>query len=93
MNRSQARQLKDELSSGSLMRATERNVSHDEEDKIELICRNIREKSDYDFASDIDGLSPGAKFILYEEVAARFPNYLSSNVHSKDKVSFIQKNI
>ena len=36
---------------------------------------------------DIDGLSPGAKFILYEEVAARFPQYLSSNMHSKDKVS------
>ena len=33
-------------------------------------------------------LSPGAKFILYEEVAARFPHYLSSNMHSKDKVSF-----
>ena len=32
-------------------------------------------------------LSPGAKFILYEEVAARFPHYLSSNMHSKDKVS------
>ena len=36
---------------------------------------------------DIDGLSTGAKFILYEEVAARFPQYLSSNMHSKDKVS------
>ena len=36
---------------------------------------------------DIDGLSPGAKFILYEEVAARFPQYLSSKMHSKDKVS------
>ena len=32
-------------------------------------------------------LSPGAKFILYEEVAARFPDYLSSNMHFKDKVS------
>ena len=36
---------------------------------------------------DMKELSPGAKFILYEEVAARFPHYLSSNMHSKDKVS------
>ena len=36
---------------------------------------------------DMKELSPGAKFILYEEVATRFPHYLSSNMHSKDKVS------
>jgi len=85
LNRNEASQLREELSSGSLMRATERNLSHDEEDKIESICKNIRHEPEYDFAEDIDGLSPGAKFILYEEVAARFPQYLSSNMHSKDK--------
>ena len=49
LNRTEARQLKEELSSGSLMRATERNLSHDEGDKIELICKNIRQQSDYDW--------------------------------------------
>ena len=69
------------------MRATERNLSHDEGDKIELICKNIQQQNDYDWTKDMKKLSPGAKFILYEEVAARFPHYLSSNMHSKDKVS------
>ena len=83
LNRTEARQLKEELSSGSLMRATERNLSHDEGDKIELICKNIGQQNDYDWTKDMKKLSPGAKFILYEEVAARFPHYLSSNMHSK----------
>ena len=65
------------------MRATERNLSHDEADKIELICKNIQQQTDYDWTEDMKKLSPGAKFILYEEVAARFPHYLSSNMHSK----------
>ena len=69
------------------MRATERNLSHDEADKIELICKNIQQQNDYDWTKDMKKLSPGAKFILYEEVAARFPHYLSSSMHSKDKVS------
>ena len=64
------------------MRATERNLSHDEADKIELICKNIGQQTDYDWTKDMKKLSPGAKFILYEEVAARFPCYLSSNMHS-----------
>ena len=84
MNRTEARQLKEELSSGSLMRATERNLSHDEGDKIESICKNIQQQTDYDWTKDMKKLSPGAKFILYEEVAARFPHYLSSNI----RVSF-----
>ena len=79
LNRTEARQLKEELSSGSLMRATERNLSHDEADKIELICKNIQQQTDYDWTKDMKKLSPGAKFILYEEVGARFPRYLSSN--------------
>ena len=61
------------------MRATERNLSHDEADKIELICKNIGQQNDYDWTKDMKKLSPGAKFILYEEVGARFPRYLSSN--------------
>ena len=69
------------------MRATERNLSHDEADKIELICKNIGQQTDYDWTKDMKKLSPGAKFILYEEVAARLPHYLSSSMHSKDKVS------
>ena len=49
LNRTEARQLEEELSNGSLMRATERNLSNDEGDKIELICKNIRQQSDYDW--------------------------------------------
>ena len=52
------------------MRATERNLSHDEADKIELICKNIQQQTDYDWTKEMKKLSPGAKFILYEEVAA-----------------------
>ena len=49
LNRTEARQLEEELSNGSLMRATERNLSNDEGDKIELICKNIRQLSDHDW--------------------------------------------
>ena len=68
------------------MRATERNLSHDEADKIELICKNIQQQTDYDWTEDMKKLSPGAKFILYEEVATRFPHYLSSNMHKVENI-------
>ena len=103
MNRKQAQRLRNELSTGSMMRATERNLSHDEEDKIAEICQDLRKKllqqrpnssggkgncfEDGYCEYDISGFSPGAKYILHEEAKSRFPQLSSSMSHSKDKVS------
>ena len=86
------------------MRATERNLSHDEEDLIEEICQNLKLSEDENKPNEnkieaqililenlkesktISELSPGAKFVLYEEMKALFPDLLTA-LKSKDKVS------
>ncbi len=87
LNKSQVGVLKEQLTSGSLLKATERNLSHEEEDKIKEICLQIsNEKSlDMDMISALN-LSPGAKFVLHEELKARFSN-LSSYTFLQSKVS------
>lgn len=77
LNKSQEENLREELLSGSLMRATERNLSLDEEDEIEDVCKKIKLQPDN--CKNIiqmgqKGLSPGAKYVLHEEVKARFPD-------------------
>jgi hypothetical protein len=92
MNKSQEKQLKLDLESGCLMRATERNLSHDEEEKIFEICAKIssQESSDMDenvvTEEDISTFSAGAKYILNQEVCRRFPHLSASTYHQDDKV-------
>lgn len=72
MNKSQELELRKDLQNKSLLKATERNLAYEEEDQINYILSKLRQDESYEF--DTSQLTFGAKYILHEEIKARFPN-------------------
>ncbi len=78
MNATQELHLRREIESGALSRATERNLSFRDEDRIRDICSEVaqwlQEQSDEDKTFDCGAIS---SYVLHQEIRIRFPNLWS----------------
>ena len=72
MNRSERARIQEEVQGGLMIKALERNLSHDEEDEITKLCQHLHLNPQAEF--DISDFSLNAICILHQEIMSRFPN-------------------
>ena len=72
MNNTEKDKIQNEIQRGFLIKALERNLSHDEEDEITEICQHLGTHPNAEF--DITNFSLNAICVLNQEIRSRFPN-------------------
>ena len=72
MNNTEKDRIQNEIQRGFLIKALERNLSHDEEDEITEICQHLSTHPNAEF--DITNFSLNAICVLNQEIRSRFPN-------------------
>ena len=88
MNETEKDRIKNEIQSGFLIKALERNLSHDEEDEITEICQGLSTHPNAEV--DISNFSLNAICVLNQEIRSRFPNLKCT--YDKINAKFYVKN-
>ena len=88
MNETEKDRIKNEIQSGFLIKALERNLSHDEEDEITEICQGLSTNPNAEV--DIKDFSLNAICVLNQEIRSRFPNLKCT--YDKINAKFYVKN-